>query len=44
MKLEQELSDTKKVYTENKNTLEHWSIEHDKLRLEDVEYVRGGVS
>ncbi|KAI0334017.1 RecF/RecN/SMC protein [Cubamyces sp. BRFM 1775] len=37
MKLEQELGDTKKVYTENKNTLEHWSIEHDKLRLEDVD-------
>lgn len=43
MKLEQDLGDTKKVYAENKNTLEHWSIEHDKLQLEDVEYVCGGT-
>ncbi|KAI0652571.1 RecF/RecN/SMC protein [Trametes meyenii] len=37
MKLQQELGDARKLYTDNKNTLEHWSIEHDKLQLEDVD-------
>ncbi|KAI8990648.1 RecF/RecN/SMC protein [Trametes punicea] len=37
MKLEQELGDKKKLHTENKNALEHWSVEHDKLQLEDVD-------
>ncbi|KAI9066460.1 hypothetical protein FKP32DRAFT_1589530 [Trametes sanguinea] len=37
MKLQQELGDLKKAYNENKGTLEHWSIEHDKLQLEDVD-------
>ncbi|KAI0830883.1 RecF/RecN/SMC protein [Trametes gibbosa] len=37
MKLEQELGDNKKAHAENKGTLEHWSIEHDKLQLEDID-------
>lgn len=37
MKLKQELDDTKKLYADNKTTLEHWSVEHDKLQLEDIE-------
>lgn len=37
MKLKQELEDTKKSHSDNKATLEHWSIEHDKLQLEDIE-------
>ncbi|KAI0640132.1 RecF/RecN/SMC protein [Trametes polyzona] len=37
MKLEQELGDTKKSHAENKATLDHWSLEHDKLQLEDVD-------
>ncbi|EIW64469.1 RecF/RecN/SMC protein [Trametes versicolor FP-101664 SS1] len=37
MKLKQELEDTKKSHSDNKATLEHWSIEHDKLQLEDID-------
>ncbi|CDO73402.1 hypothetical protein BN946_scf185013.g36 [Trametes cinnabarina] len=37
MKLQQELGDLKKAFDENKRSLEHWSIEHDKLHLEDVD-------
>ncbi|KAI0673837.1 RecF/RecN/SMC protein [Trametes maxima] len=37
MKLQQELGDARKLYTDNKATLDHWSIEHDKLQLEDVD-------
>ncbi|KAI0778854.1 RecF/RecN/SMC protein [Trametes elegans] len=37
MKLQQELGDVKKSHTENKGTLDYYSVEHDKLHLEDVD-------
>ncbi|KAI0354668.1 RecF/RecN/SMC protein [Trametes cingulata] len=37
MKLMQELGDYKKQHADNKHTLEHWSVEHDKLQLEDID-------
>lgn len=39
MELEQLLNDTKKEHSDNERTLQHWQGEHDKLTLEDIEYV-----
>ena len=40
MELKQALNDTKKEAAENDRTLEHWRTEHDKLKLEEIEYVQ----
>ncbi len=37
MKIQQELDAAKGEYEKNKATLDHWTGEHEKLQLEDVE-------
>jgi structural maintenance of chromosome 4 len=37
MDLQQSLDDAKKEAAENDRLLDHWQIEHDKLKLEEVE-------
>ena len=39
MTIRQKLNDAKKESAENEKAIEHYSIEHDKLKLEEVEYV-----
>ena len=38
MELQQSLNDTKKEATDNEKTVQYWQSEHDKLKLEDIEY------
>ena len=37
MDIKQRLNDTKKDARENEKAIEHYSNEHEKLKLEDVE-------
>jgi hypothetical protein len=39
MELLQQIETIKKESTENSKLLDHWSNEHDKLKLEEIEYV-----
>ena len=39
MELKQSLADAKKEAAENDKYIHHWTAEHDKLSLVDVEYV-----
>jgi hypothetical protein len=39
VELTQKLTDKKTELKENRNTMDRSQAEHDKLRLEDVEYV-----
>lgn len=39
MELQQSLNDTRKEAADNERTLQHWQNEHDKLKLEDIEWV-----
>ena len=39
MKIQQQLDSATNDYKTNKDNLEHWTSEHDKLQLEDVECV-----
>ena len=39
MELKQSLADAKKEAAENDTYIQHWTAEHDKLHLADIEYV-----
>jgi len=39
VELKQKLNDAEKEAKENLRLVEHWQDEHDKLKLEEIEYV-----
>ena len=39
MEIKQHLNDAKKESQENEKAIDHYRLEHDKLKLEEVEYV-----
>ena len=36
---EQDLNDAKKEAADNERNLDHWQTQHDKLKLEEIEWV-----